>query len=105
MGYATEAKSLAESLMRLYGNDGTLTMTGRYAADSAASGDAQQAKWGAAAAWIAELIKTEEQLGKPKNPYRPGGAKQDAYARASAGASGTGTWVALGRQAGLAAKE
>jgi hypothetical protein len=43
-----------------------LKIAERYSTDYAATGDiAGQHRWGAAAVWIAELIKIEE-LGKPK---------------------------------------
>jgi hypothetical protein len=66
MSYSTDAKAVAEALVRLYGREGALTMASRYSADSAASGDfIGLNKWACAATWIADLIKTEE-LAKPK---------------------------------------
>jgi len=66
MSYSTDGKAVAEALVRLYGRKRALTMAGQYSAASAASGDViGQNKWACAAAWIAELVKTEE-LAKPK---------------------------------------
>jgi hypothetical protein len=65
MSYSTESKKLAEILIRVNGKDGASKLAQRYAEDCAAIGDnAEQNRWDATAAWIAELIKFEA-VGKP----------------------------------------
>jgi hypothetical protein len=66
MSDTTEARALAESIIRLYGKEHALGEALRLVADFEARDDATgQKKWTDVASWIAELIKTEE-LAKPK---------------------------------------